>query len=225
MKIGVKMKNSPLDKFGLTITQAAYWLDLEPKFLAAALDTTDYPQWLLYCLKALDKENLEDIEYFRLGAQLKENTWSSSTALAAIPILIEQAKKGEVISYKDLDAELRRRDPSREAAGTLQKYGKPLGMIGEVIEEIHDEANDDSSTVPLENAKMPPLEALVVRGREGLPGPGINGFLISYLRLKGERAPEDKMLLPEDRKAAIEEIHSSIFAWGDWSVLERLTKG
>ncbi|EYD76326.1 hypothetical protein Rumeso_02084 [Rubellimicrobium mesophilum DSM 19309] len=222
------MRNTPqLEKFGLTITQAAYWLDVEPSYLARALDEDEVPQWLRYCLDAMDEEYEEDPEpfqYFRLGAQLRERTWSSETARAAIPVLIAQAEKGEPISYGDLDAELRLRDPSRENAGLLQKYGHPLGIIGEVIEEIRAEALDKTSPVPRTNARMPPLEALVVRGRERLPGKGIDYFLISYLRLLGERAPEDLMHRDQDRRMAVERIHAEIYRWDDWSMLEKLAR-
>ncbi|EYD74722.1 hypothetical protein Rumeso_03675 [Rubellimicrobium mesophilum DSM 19309] len=128
------------------------------------------------------------------------------------------------MSYGDLDAELRRRDPSRGDAGLLQKYGQPLGIIGTVIEEIRAEALDETSPVPRVNAMMPPLEALVVRGRERLPGKGINDFLISYLRLLGEKTPEDLMLREKDRRAAVERIHADIKDWQDWSILEKLAR-
>lgn len=219
--------NEKLQRYGLTITQAAFWLDVEPAYLAAALDEEEYPQWLTYCFDCMDEEFEEDpevFEYFRLGSQLHDGTWSAATAREAIPILIDRAKKGEIISYKDLDSELRRLDPTRKSAGTLQKYGKPLGIIGDVIEEIRKEAKDGSSTVSGRNAKLPPIEALVVRGREKLPGKGINGFMTTYLTLFGESHAEDIMLREHDRKKAVERIQADIFAWDDWSVLERLAK-
>ncbi|WP_037280097.1 hypothetical protein [Rubellimicrobium mesophilum] len=221
------MNSDPLTQLGLTITQAAYWLDVEPSYLAQALDEEETPTWLEYCLEAMQEQYEEEPElfqYFRLGAELKDRSWSSQTARAAIPVLIEQARKGEPMSYGDLDAELRRRDPSRGDAGLLQKYGQPLGIIGTVIEEIRAEALDETSPVPRVNAMMPPLEALVVRGRERLPGKGINDFLISYLRLLGEKTPEDLMLREKDRRAAVERIHADIKDWQDWSILEKLAR-
>lgn len=218
------MKKSQLDDYGLTITQAAFFLEINPGVLAEALGAEEAPQWLKYCYSGLSSEDREDFDYFRLGAQLKETSWAATTARASIPILIEKAQKGEVITYGDLDAELRRRDPSRKEAGILTKYGKPLGIIGDVIEEIRDEAKDPSSAVPSDSSLMPPLEAIVVDGRKRLPGPGINGFLIEYLRLKGKTAPEDLMHLERDRRMAVEEIQSEVFAWSDWSVLETLAR-
>ncbi|WP_299912458.1 hypothetical protein [uncultured Paracoccus sp.] len=220
------MKNE-LQRYGLTTTQAAFWLDVEPEYLAAALKATDCPQWLSYCIDGMDKEFDEDPEvfdYYRLGSQLQEQSWSAITARASIPVLIEQAKKGEAISYGDLDSELRRRDPTRKSAGTLQKYGIPLGIIGDVIEEIRKEAGDADAKIGAENALMPPIETLVVRGREWQPGKGINGFMISYLTLRGERGAEDLMLLDRDRRKAVDRIQSDIFAWKDWSVLEKLAR-
>lgn len=216
-----------LQRMGLTITQAAYLLEIEPTVLVRALDQRETPQWLQYCLNGMAEEHKEDpeaFEFFRLGAQLRERTWSAMTARAAIPVLIEQAQKGELISYGELDAELRRRDPSRESAGILTKMGKPLGIIGDVIEEIRAEAEDSTSPVPIENSKMPPLEALCVRGREQLPGRGIDDFLIKFLSILGERAPEDHMLRDQDRKAAVQRIHGEIWKWTDWSMLDRLAR-
>ena len=63
-----------------------------------------------------------------------------------------------------------------------------------------------------------------MRGRERLPGKGIDGFLISYLRFLGESAPEDLMLRDRDRKAVVERVHADIFGWSDRSVLKKLAK-
>jgi hypothetical protein len=218
------MKIPQLESLGLTITQAAYWLEVEPSVLAEALDNTEWPQWVKYCMNGLAQEKPEDFHYYRLGTHLRDKSWSATTASAAIPVLIEQARRGEVITYGDLDAELKRRDPLRADAGLLTKYGKPLGIIGGLIEEIRAEANDSSSTVPASNARMPPLEAIVVDGRKRMPGKGINYFLISYLKLLGHEAPEDLMLRAADRRAAVERIQSDVFAWNDWSILEKLSR-
>lgn len=217
------MNKSYLNEVGLSISDAADWLEIDRQTLAEALDADPLPYWVTCCLEAMAKEDPEDFHYYRLGGELRDNTWSSKTALASIPILIEQARKGEVITYKELDEELKRRDPSRKSAGTLQKYATPLGMIGRTVQHVQVHATDNSSALPAKYAHLPPLEALVVRDRERLPGKGINDFLVSYLRLLGEAAPEDLMLLPRDRSAAVKRIQSCVFDWNDWSPLEKLT--
>ena len=132
----------------------------------------------------------------------------------------------KLITYKELDEKLRQRDPERANAGSLQKYAKPLGMIGHVIDELRNEAIDELSLIPKSNSNHPPLEAIVVRGREQVPGGGIDGFLVSYLNDKysGKGGQFSKDSLKMNREEFIAEIHSDVFDWGNWSALEKLAE-
>lgn len=212
-----------LKRLDLTVTQCAYWLEMEPQMVNEALGAETCPQWLDYCLAMMIRELEDDPDAFqfcKIGGDLAGDTWTARTARAAVPILIEQARKRELISYGDLDAELRRRDPARGSAGTLQKYARPLGLIGRVVEELRDEARDSTSFVPEHYATLPPIEAIVVRGREQVPGTGIDYFLESYLKVSGHPDPSGALKLGRERM--VREIQQSIFDWEDWGVLSNL---
>ena len=210
----------------LTVTQASYELELPPELIAEAASMEEPPQWLEHCLAAMEAELEEDataFDYLRLGMEFTGGSWSAHTARAAVEILVDQAMKGQTLSYQDLDNELHQRDPERAPTGTLPKLAKPLGLLGEVIDHIRREARDRSSPVPESYAALPPLETIVVRGRTGLPGTGADGFLVSYLRDMGEDGVEERLHF--ERKALYRKAQAAVFAWEDWSLLVDLAKG
>ena len=212
-----------LKALGLNITQAAEWLEVPPKRLLKALSDDEPPYWAQYCLDGMEAEHADDPESFascQLGADLSGDTWSARTARAAIPILVARAPSGQALSYRDLDETLRRNDPTRPDAGRLTKYARPLGMIGALIDAIRKEARDETSSVSVDYANLPPIECLVVNGRTGVPGAGIDWFLRNYLADLGEPDPEQALLA--NRKAIVARIHRNIAAWKRWDILKRM---
>lgn len=214
-----------LKKLKLTVAQTSYLLELPPELIAEAARAEETPQWLEYCLAEMEAEHEEDaeiFEYLRLGIEFTGDSWSAQTARAAVPILVDQARKGQILSYRDLDAELHRRDPQRTPTGTLPKLAKPLGLLGEVVDHVRREARDSSSQVSEKYAHLPPLETIVVRGNSGLPGTGADGFLVNYLDDMGESDVEERMHV--ERKALYRKAQADVFAHDDWDILLDLVK-
>lgn len=212
---------------GLSVTQASDWLELPtPKPLLKALRQEELPYWAACCLDALEAEFEEDPETFAayvLGAELAGDTWSAKSARAAIAVLVERAEEGGApITYGELDDELARRHPDRPPSGRMTKYANPLGKIGHTIDAVRREARDETSVVSKRYAELPPIECLVVNGRTGLPGEGIDDFLVSYLEAVGEPNGEDALLA--DRRRVVERIHRDIAAWSHWKLLTKLAE-
>jgi hypothetical protein len=216
-----------LHALGLSVTQAADWLELPtPKPLLTALRKKELPYWTDICLDAMEEAFEEDPEAFAshpLGAKLAGSTWTAKTARAALPVLIERAESGKgPLTYTELDAELARRHPDRPPSGRMTKYAFPLGSIGGTIDAMRREAHDATSEVHKCYAKLPPIECLVVNGRTGLPGEGIDDFLVSYLEALGEPNGQDALLT--DRRRVVERIHLDIAAWSHWTLLKKIAK-
>jgi len=216
-----------LERLGFDAAQAADWLELpSPKPLLAALMQRDLPRWCEFCLRAMEAEGQRDpdaLAIYTLGDLLAGDTWTATTARAAIPILVERAQNGlGSITYAELDAELRHRHPDRPPAGRMTKYAYPLGTIGSTIDKVRACARDAAAGVGPHYAHIPPLECLVVNGRTGLPGEGVDVFLANYLKGIGE--PPRRNELIAHRRDVIERIHHDISNWPHWQLLLSLAQ-
>lgn len=140
-----------------------------------------------------------------LPEALMGDTWTRVTARASLPLLIWCAKNGRTITYGKLDAEIIRRGLGHHVIAV--QYGYPAGAIGSALIETEEEWGEP----------IPPLNALVVNARDGLPGEGVNYYLEHYYK------PEKKVakMTAKEKRAVIEEIHADIFAYEYWDdVLE-----
>lgn len=134
-----------------------------------------------------------------LPESLQGDTWTKVTARAALPLLIWCAKNGKTITYGKLDQEIVNRGGRHVMA---VQYGYPAGAIGSALIETEEEWGEP----------IPPLNALVVNARNGIPGSGVNCYLQRYYE------PDknvDKMT-EDEKRAVIEEIHQDIFAYQRW---------
>lgn len=214
-----------LAELGLNAVKASYYLELPIEIIAEAAAEDETPTWLDFCLTAMEEAAEEDDDaftYLQVGEDIQGTSWSEITAREAIPIIVKYALRGEVLTYGDLDRELRERDPARKPAGTLPKYAKPLGLIGNVIDQIREEACLKDGVVPRDYSDIPPLEVLVTRGRTGMPGTGADGFLVSYLKAVGEKNVEDRLHF--ERKALYSRAQHDVMAYGKWGFLLGLCK-
>lgn len=135
-----------------------------------------------------------------LPEALQGDSWTKVTARVALPILIWCAQNGRTITYGQLDQEIVRRGLGHHVIAV--QYGYPAGAIGDALIETATEWNE----------KIPPLNAIVVNIRDGLPGKGVNYYLNEYY---GPDINVDNM--PEnDRRAVVEEIHQDIYAYERW---------
>lgn len=131
---------------------------------------------------------------------LKGRTWTKKTARASLPLLIWCAKKGKTITYGKLDEEIVNRGLGHHVMAV--QYGYPAGSIGSALIETEEEWGEP----------IPPLNALVVNAKNGLPGSGVNYYLERYYE---PDKSVDKMSESEKR-AVVEEIHENIFAYKRW---------
>ncbi|WP_419271671.1 hypothetical protein [Paracoccus sp. T5] len=214
-----------LAELGLNSVKASYYLELPVELIAEAAAEEEIPTWLDICLTAMEETAEEDDDaftYLQVGQDIQGTSWSEVTARQAVPIIIEYARRGETLTYQDLDRELRERDPSRKNAGTLPKYAKPLGLVGNVIDQIRKEATLKDGAVSSDYARIPPLEVIVTRGRTGMPGTGADGFLISYLEDIGQKNVEDRLHF--ERKALYLQAQKDVMDYDKWGLLLGLCK-
>lgn len=131
--------------------------------------------------------------------------WSDQIAVFALPILLWTAKNGKTITYTELALELRARH-REEPKHRKTVYGWPAGKIGHAINMLSAEWGEE----------IPPLNAIVVRESDGLPGHGANSFLERYLK------PHVRRKLTEaNRDALAQEVIDSVREYTEWDRVAR----
>lgn len=135
-----------------------------------------------------------------LPESLQGNSWTKETARAALPILICCAKNGRTITYGQLDQEIVNRGLGHHVLAV--QYGYPAGSIGSALIETEEEWGE----------RIPPLNAIVVNKRNGLPGTGVNYYLERYY--EPDESVDD--MSEADKRAVVEDIHQDIFAYTRW---------
>lgn len=125
--------------------------------------------------------------------------WTEITARHILPLLVWCANHGEKISYGQLDAELQRRRWGHHV--NVVMYGHPAGAVGNALLETEKKSGQ----------KIPPLNALVINARTGIPGSGCDYYLSTYL---GKR--RRKQLSDDERKAMSEETMEEIWRFQGW---------
>lgn len=131
---------------------------------------------------------------------LKGNRWTEITARYALPILVWCAKKGKTITYGQVDQEIMRRGLGSHVLAV--KYGWPVGAIGDALIEIEKYWDE----------KIPPLNAIVVNAKDGVPGKGVNEYLERYFGLNRSITSMTK----KEKLAVLEEVHADVFAYDYW---------
>lgn len=126
------------------------------------------------------------------------NRWTEKTARRMIPLLVWCAQNGKKITYNQLDKEIQRRRWGHHVH--VAAYGRPAGAIADALIE----------TGSLWKATIPPLNALVVTARTGIPGDGCDYYLEHYLH-KNVRNPTDSQ-----REAMAEETMNKVWAFDKW---------
>ncbi|WP_224717645.1 hypothetical protein [Pectobacterium versatile] len=99
------------------------------------------------------------METAKIAAPISGNKLYQKRARYALPILVRQAKSGNIITYSDLAEELKMPNP--------RNLNYVLGCIGTTLENISEEWKID----------IPPIQCLVVNKNTGIPGEGIGWFL------------------------------------------------
>jgi len=112
-------------------------------------------------------------------------------ARAALPLLVRQAHAGSKISYTDLAAELGMPNP--------RNLNYVLGSIGRALKSLSQDWGE----------KIPMIQALVVNKATGLPGEGIDGFLLDLDELPN--------LSRRARQAMVDGVLAKVFAYHRWN--------
>ncbi|MGE3105280.1 MAG: hypothetical protein AB7K14_08525 [Lysobacterales bacterium] len=127
--------------------------------------------------------------------------WTPTTARHALPIVIAAAQHGRCITYGEIDGEIVTRKLGHHVLAV--KYGHPAGAIGNAMIELGERWGED----------IPPLNAIIVNAKDGMPGDGVNSYLKRYFNSKtGARSYTIKQ-----RRAIVEEIQADVFAFKHWN--------
>ena len=132
---------------------------------------------------------------------LQGDSWTRVTARSALPLLIWCAKNGRTITYGQLDREIVNRGLGHHVIAV--QYGYPAGSIGNALIETEQEWGKP----------IPPLNAIIVNARNGLPGSGVNAYLERY-RQTDKRVDD---MSEGEKRAIVDEIHQEIFAYERWN--------
>src|ERR1700730_6482103 len=135
-----------------------------------------------------------------LPEALKRERWTEETARCMFPLLVWCANHGKTISYGQMDEEIQRRGWGHHVFHTM--YGWPAGAIGHALLETEKERGQ----------KIPPLNALIVNARTGVPGDGCDDILSTYLNKRGR-----KQLNDAQRKSMAEETIHEVWRFQDWN--------
>ncbi len=137
-----------------------------------------------------------------LPEALRGELWAQKTARTIFPILVWCAKNGRTVTYSELDQLIVSKgwgDP----AGFILLYRYPAGAIGNALLETEERWGE----------RIPPLNALIVSKKNGVPGEGCDYYLKHFLGKK-----RGKLTKP-DRKVLAEAIHEKIFNFTKWDKL------
>lgn len=126
---------------------------------------------------------------------LRGDRWTEVTARNMLPLLVWCAENEKKITYGQLDAEIQRRGWGHHV--NVVVYGHPAGAIGNALLETGE--------------KIPPLNALVVNAKSGIPGNGCDYYLTTYLVDK-----PSKKLTTDQRKAMAEEAMKEVWQFEGW---------
>lgn len=127
--------------------------------------------------------------------------WTAITARHALPIVIAAAQNGRCIRYGEIDSEIVKRRLGHHVL--VVQYGHPAGAIGNAMIELGERWGEE----------IPPLNAIIVNAKDGMPGDGVNFYLKRYFNSKkGARSYTTKQ-----RRAIVEEIHADVFAFKHWN--------
>ncbi|MFY9260170.1 MAG: hypothetical protein WAO71_06625 [Gallionella sp.] len=114
-------------------------------------------------------------------------------------------RKRKKITYGQLDEEIQRRRLGHHV--NVVVYGHPAGAIGDALLEVEQEIG----------VKIPPLNALVVNARSGIPGCGCDYYVGTYLG-----NDPNKKLSSEQLKAMAEETMKDVWEYKGWQELLKL---
>jgi len=136
-----------------------------------------------------------------LPQALTGETWAVKTAVAMLPLLVRCAKRGQTVTYGELDREIVRRGLGHHVHAAA--YGHAAGAVGDALVETEEEWG----------TQIPPLNALVVNAQTGIPGSGCDWYLLHVLRRPQRGITEHQ------RRALAEAVREMVFNFDRWDEL------
>lgn len=133
-----------------------------------------------------------------LPEALRGKKWREKTARRMIPLLVWCAQNKKTITYGELDKEIQRRHWGHHVHAAA--YGWPAGAIADALIE----------TASKWKTRIPPLNALVVVKKTGIPGDGCDYYLEHYLH-KNVRITTNSQ-----REAMAEETMNKVWEFDEW---------
>jgi hypothetical protein len=138
-----------------------------------------------------------------LPKALQGDRWSEKTARKIFPVLIWYAKNERTITYSEIDQLIVSKKWDHHVM--YVQYGRPAGAIGNALLETEHKWNQP----------LPPLNALIVSKKTGIPGKGCDYYLKHFL------GDKKKNLSEADRKSLTEATHEKIFNFTKWDTILR----
>jgi len=134
--------------------------------------------------------------------------WMDETTRLAMPIAIWCAKNGLPIEYGQLDQELVRRHGVK-GQRFKQNYGRVAGKIGDLLDELANEWGES----------IPPVNAIIVSQKTGLPSHGVDWYLKQYL----SHTKKGKMN-NRNRDAIAQQVMTTVFNYDYWDEVAKYFK-
>lgn len=135
--------------------------------------------------------------------ELNGNKWTQKAAKAIFPILVWLAKRGEIITYSELNDLIVRHGILHHVIAV--QYGNPAGLIGNIVIEFEKKLKKT----------IPPINSLIVSKKNRLPSKGIDWYLERYLKATDKK----REFTTEEKKAIVEEIHSEVYSFKEWDLI------
>lgn len=134
-----------------------------------------------------------------LPKALEGDRWTEEIARKMLPLLVWCAENEKRITYGQLDSELQRRGLGHHV--NVVVYGHPAGAIGDAMIETEQETG----------VKHPPINALIVNAKSGIPGSGCDYYITNHLQGRPTRDLSD-----DDRKSMAEDTFEEIWQFEGW---------
>lgn len=134
-----------------------------------------------------------------LPEALQGERWTEEIARKILPLLVWCAENEKKITYGQLDFELQRRRWGHHV--NVVVYGHPAGAIGDALIETEQETG----------VKHPPINALIVNAKSGIPGSGCDYYITNHLSGTPKRNLSD-----EQRMSMAVDTFEEIWRFGGW---------
>ena len=146
------------------------------------------------------RTNMSAIDILRSGAE-----WTDRTTRVALPIVLASAVDGAPITYGDLNLAVHTRGEPLKMALT---YRYVAGKIGDVCEALARDLGYD----------VPPLNAIIVNEKSGLPSYGVDNYLATYSNMTPRQI---KRLRADERDSYARTAMEKVFNFTGWDRVRR----